>query len=144
MFGHIYYFFGLIIFLLDMGLLMKFSKIHKTRNWFESFVKVTKRKPNKQDMAGNDLKDIMSFNQTLSINFLWIFFGLITNSWKFFLSLLVINFILNFVILNTKRLKNINFGIEFTKFLLITISVGFIVINHFHLHIDIFDYIFKR
>ena len=144
MFGHIYYFFGLIIFLLDLGLLMKFSKIHKTKNWVESFLKVTKRNPNKQDMGGNDLREIMSFNQILSINFLWIFFGLITNSWKFFLSLLVINFILNFVILNTKKFKNINFGIEFIKFLLITISTGFIVINHFHLHIDIFDYIFKR
>ena len=144
MFGHIYYFFGLIIFLLDLGLLMKFSKIQKTRNWVESFLKVTKRKPNKQDMGGNDLREIMSFNQILSINFFWIFFGLVTNSWKFFLSLLVINFILNFVIINTKKFKNINFGIELTKFLLITISIGFIVINHFHLHIDIFDYIFKR
>ena len=73
MFGHIYYFFGLIIFLLDLGLLMKFSKIHKTRNWVESFLKVTKRNPNKQDMGGNDLREIKADDYTVTLVIYYIY-----------------------------------------------------------------------
>lgn len=140
MFGHIYYFFGLILFLINLGHLMRFGKIQKTKSWIDSFLKVTQRKPNKDEMKPDDYQQVNSFQQIFSINFLWIFFGLITKNWKFFLALLLVNFILNYIILWTKDFKKINFGLEFIKFFIITFSVGFAVINHFHLHIDVFQY----
>jgi hypothetical protein len=91
-------------------------------------------------MKPDDYQQVNSFQQIFSINFLWIFFGLITKNWKFFLALLLVNFILNYIILWTKDFKKINFGLEFIKFFIITFSVGFAVINHFHLHIDVFQY----
>ena len=106
MLGDIYYFLGLLLFLVDLGLLMKYSKIQKTKNWVDAFLKVTKRKPNKDDMKSEDFQELNSFNSVLTFDFLWIFFGLITNSWKFFLLLLVVNFILNIMINQSKSFKS--------------------------------------
>lgn len=144
MFGHIYYFFGLILFLLNLGHLMRFSKIQKTKSWIDSFFKVTQRKPNKDEIKQDDYQQLNSFQQIFAMNFLWIFFGLITKSWKFFLLLLLINFILNYLVQWTKDYKKINFGIEFIKFFITTFCLGFIVINHFHLHIDVFQYFWGK
>jgi hypothetical protein len=143
MLGNIFYFFGLILFLINFGQLMKFKQIHKSRNWANSFFKVTKRRPNKNEMKDDEFRQLMSFDQILGINFLWIFFGLITKSWKLYLIFLCINFIMNQLVLWSNNNKRLSFFFEFTKLLLLTVFVGFSVINHYHLHMDLFDYIFK-
>jgi len=139
MLGDIYYFLGLLLFLVDLGLLMKYSKIQKTKNWVDAFFKVTKRKPNKGDMKSEDFKELNSFNSVLTLDFLWMFFGLITNSWKFFLLLLVVNFLFNILIFQLKSIKKVSFVLGFLKMLLITFSIGTLVINHFHLHKDLYE-----
>jgi hypothetical protein len=139
MLGDIYYFLGLLLFLVDLGLLMKYSKIQKTKNWVDAFLKVTKRKPNKDDMKSEDFQELNSFNSVLTFDFLWMFFGLITNSWKFFLLLLVVNFILNIIINQSKSFKKVIFILGFLKICLITSSIGLLVINHFHLHKDLYQ-----
>lgn len=139
MLGDIYYFLGLLLFLVDLGLLMKYSKIQKTKNWVDAFLKVTKRKPNKDDMKSEDFQELNSFNSVLTFDFLWMFFGLITNSWKFFLLLLVVNFILNIIINQSKSFKKVIFILGFVKICLITSSIGLLVINHFHLHKDLYQ-----
>jgi hypothetical protein len=82
MLGNIYYFFGLVLFLIDLGLLTNFFKIQKTKNWIDSFFKVTKRKPNPSEIKIDEYQKVNSFHQTFAINFLWIFFGLITSNQK--------------------------------------------------------------
>ena len=139
MLGDIYYFLGLLLFLVDLGLLMKYSKIQKTKNWVDAFSKVTKRKPNKDDMKSEDFQDLNSFNSVLTFDFLWMFFGLITNSWKFFLLLLIVNFLFNILILQSKSMKKVIFILGFLKMCLITFSIGLLVINHFHLHKDLYE-----
>jgi hypothetical protein len=145
MFGNIYYFFGLILFLIDLGLLMNFFKIQKTRNWIDSFFKVTKRKPNESEIKIDEYQRVNSFQQTFAFNFLWIFFGLISKNWKFFLVILFLNFFLNIISKATVSQKKIYSTVEFVKFFIVTFSIGFSVINHFHLHLDIikmlFDYL---
>ena len=143
MLGDIYYFLGLLLFLVDLGLLMKYSKIQKTKNWVDAFLKVTKRKPNKDDMKSEDFQELNSFNSVLTFDFLWIFFGLITNSWKFFLLLLVVNFILNIIINQSKSFKKVIFILGFVKICLITSSIGLLVINHFHLHKDLYQEVLR-
>ena len=139
MLGDIYYFLGLLLFLVDLGLLMKYSKIQKTKNWVDAFFKVTKRKPNKEDMKSEDFQELNSFNSVLTLDFLWMFFGLITNSWKFFLLLLIVNFLFNILILQSKSMKKVIFILGFLKMCLITFSIGLLVINHFHLHKDLYE-----
>jgi hypothetical protein len=137
MFGNIYYFFGLILFLIDLGLLMNFFKIQKTRNWLDSFFKVTKRKPNENEIKIDEYQRVNSFQQTFAFNFLWIFFGLISKNWKFFLVILFLNFFLNIISKATVSQKKIYSTVEFVKFFIVTFSIGFSVINHFHLHLDV-------
>jgi len=139
MLGDIYYFLGLLLFLVDLGLLMKYSKIQKTKNWVDAFFKVTKRKPNKDDMKSEDFQELNSFNSVLTLDFLWMFFGLITNSWKFFLLLLIVNFLFNILIFQLKSIKKVSFVLGFLKMTLITFSIGLLVINHFHLHKDLYE-----
>jgi hypothetical protein len=139
MFGDIFYFFGLLLFLVDLGVLLKYSKIQKIKNWVEAFFKVTKRKPNKQDMNLEDFKELNSFNLVLTINFLWIFFGLITKSWKFYLLVLIINLFLNLLIEKSKSLKSISHMLGVVKIFILVSAVGLLVINHFHLHLDLFE-----
>lgn len=139
MFGDIFYFFGLLLFLVDLGVLLKYSKIQKTKNWVEAFFKVTKRKPNKQDMNVEDFKELNSFNLVLTINFLWMFFGLVTKSWKFYLSVLIINLFLNSLIEKSKSLKSISHLLGLVKISILVSAVGLSVINHFHLHLDLFQ-----
>jgi hypothetical protein len=143
MLGDIYYFLGLLLFLVDLGLLMKYSKIQKTKNWVDAFFKVTKRKPNKEDMKSEDFQELNSFNSVLTLDFLWIFFGLITNSWKFFLLLLIVNFLFNILIFQMKSMKKIGFVFGFLKMSLITFSIGLLVINHFHLHKDLYEMVLR-
>ena len=138
MLGDIYYFIGLIIFLADLGLIMKFSKIQKSKKWVEAFFKVTKRRPNKQDMGTETFQELNSSNLILTLNFLWIFFGLITKSWKFFLFVLFINLLLNAIINKVQNIKSLSTLIGYIKMILLTFIILLLVINHFHLHKDLF------
>ena len=144
MLGDLFYFLGLILFLVDLSILMRYSKIQKTQNWIDAFFKVTKRRPNKSDMKTEDFQQINSFNSVVTLDFLWLFFGLITNSWKFYLLVLGLNFILNIIFNNTKSMKKINFLVGFSKMTLITSSIGLLVINHFHLHKDLYEMVIDK
>ncbi len=141
MFGHIFYFFGLILVLLDLGLLMKFHKIQNIKNWIQSFVKVAQKKPKKEDMDREDYKIVTSYDTLIITNFLWIFFGLISKSWKLFLLVLLINFFLNFLLHKTKSYRTTNYLLEFVRFIIIITCVSMTTINHFHLHIDLYNFI---
>ena len=89
-------------------------------------------------MNVEDYQELNSFNSILTMNFLWIFFGLVTNSWKFFLVLLIVNLLLNILINKTTKIKTLNYLIGFLKIITVTSAVGTLVINHFHLHLDLF------
>lgn len=138
MLGDIYYFIGLLIFLADLGLIIKFSKIQKSKKWVDAFFKVTKRRPNKQDMGNETFQELNSSNLILTISFLWIFFGLITKSWKFFLIILLLNLFLNLLINKLQNLKSLSAFIGYIKMFLLTFVILLLVINHFHLHQDLF------
>jgi len=143
MLGNIYYFFGLLFFLLDLGLLMKFHRIQKIKSWIESFQKVTQKKPKKEDMNSEDYKIVNAYESIILFNFLWIFFGLVTKNWKLFLTVLIFNFFINLILNSVKSYRIVFYLFESLKFCVILSTIGFSVINHFHLHIDIFDLIFK-
>lgn len=138
-FGHIYYFLGLLLFLANLGIILKLNKILKTQNWVQSFLKVTNKKPNKKDMPEGEYQDFVSFNSVMIANFLWIFFGLISQSWKMFLLTLSIIFVINLLLGIFGKFKLITNILNFTKVSVITIAIALLVINHFHIHIDMYE-----
>jgi hypothetical protein len=140
MFGHLYYFFGLILFLSNFGFLINFFRIQKTKYWIDTFFKVTKRKPNADEIKIEDYNRVISLRQLFIVDFFWLFFGLVTSSWKFFLLILVYNFFINIIIRKVEKFKKISILFEYSKLIIISASIGVSVINHFHLHIDLYKY----
>ena len=135
--GNFYYFIGLIIFLANIGLLSKFKRIAKIKEWSSAFTKVAKKKPTKSDFKDKEYEELAAANSILAINFFWLFFGLITKSWIIFLVLLSFNFITNLILKIFKEFSLLSIMINFCKMVIINISIGILVINHYHLHLNL-------
>ena len=136
--SHLFYFIGLLLFLANLGLLTKINSVVKVQSWAKAFSKVTKKKPEKSDMQNQQYRDLMNFNSVLLADFFWLFFGIITPNWKFFLLTLSVILCLNIFLSLFQEIKFITKFLNFTKLVIVTISVGLLVINHFHLHLDLF------
>lgn len=135
--GDIYYFLGFLLTFLNLKIFPELTKIIKTKNWMEAFHKVAKRKPNKSEINNENLKKYHKYEFLIKMNFIWICIGFLSKSWAMFSLLILINFILykTQILINNK----IIFGlIDYIKFSIITLFIAFMVVNHFHLHIDLF------
>lgn len=141
MLGHIFYFIGLIIFLANVGTLSNFFKFTKIKEWTIKFNKVAKRNPIKSDYKEKEYDQLISFGFLMAINFIWIFFGLLTKSWVIFSILLLFNLLVNLLTKTIGQFSTISTIIQFIKLLVITGMVGLLVINHFHLHLNLYKII---
>lgn len=135
--SHLFYFSGLLLFLANLGLLTKINNILKIQSWSRAFSKVTKKQPEKSDMQTDQYKDLMNYNSVMLVNFFWLFFGIITSNWKFSLVIISIMLCFNFFLSFTNQ-KFLNKILNFLKLIIMTISIGSLVINHFHLHSDLY------
>ena len=78
MLGHIFYFFGLVIFILNVGILSKYFSYLKVKEWASKFNKVAKRQPIKSDFTEKDFEKFLSFNGVVVFTMFWLFFGVLT------------------------------------------------------------------
>jgi hypothetical protein len=136
--GHIFYFIGLLVFIMNLNNLLNSRKLSSLIEWSISFNKVTKKIVSKDDLPENDFKLVQNYSNSMVITFAWMILGLITNSWLIFLSLISINFLMNFIRNNTP-FKFIQF---FIMCFINVLVIGFTFINHFHLHIDVYKFLF--
>lgn len=139
--GHIYYAIGLLVILSSLTMIMKFKKMNSIREWFDKYKVITGNSPEKADFRSKEESDLYRGISTLGIfEFMWVIGGLLTSSWYVFLSLFIYALIVGLII---KPFKYTFFGsIISIHFLLLKIVVYlFLVINHFHLHYDIFNII---
>jgi hypothetical protein len=136
--GHLYYFFGLVVFLTNLSFLMEFFNYLKIKEWHKSFEKVTKKIPNDKDFKKGDLEKFKKFNGVIGINFLWIFFGIMSESWKIFLLILSFNLIINLLTHIIGEFKMFSKIINFIKIIVISATILILCLNHFHLHLDLF------
>jgi hypothetical protein len=136
MIGHIYYAIGLLVAFSILSFILRFRKIYSTKEWIEKYEKVTGKKPIRKDYRS---KEEYSASETFivlsSVELAWIIGGFITNSWYVFGSLLVVSFLLNLII---KPIKFTFFHKYISlSFLIFKFSVYlYLIINHFHLHLD--------
>jgi hypothetical protein len=143
MLGHLYYLFGLIIFLLNIILTSNTFKLLKTKEWILKFEKVSGRYPLKSDFKNNDYEKLILANSIWAMTFFWLFFGLVTNSVWVFAFVILYNFLVTIV---SKQIGQFNIFSKFLEILRIssnTIIIGFLVMNHFHLHMDIIQFLQK-
>lgn len=145
--GHIFYALGLLVFLLDLIHLAGFNKIYKVSEWVAAFKKINSKNPKKKDYRTEEDYNFSTFHTMfIVLEFFWLIFGLISSSWKIF----IIIFILGFFIKGVQFTFNKISGREFNKlsmliaypYLLIKCGIILLlIINHFHLHIDLYNYI---
>lgn len=141
MIGHIYYAIGLIVTFSILSIILKFRKIYSTKEWIEKYEKVTGKKPLKKDYR---TKDEYSSYETSGILYMvelgWVILGFITASWYIFGSLLILSYLLNILI---KPIKYTFFHKYISlSFLLFRFFVYlYLIINHFHLHLDTWSFI---
>lgn len=139
--GHIYYAIGLIVILSILTLIVKFKSLSLISEWAEKFKLVTGKSPEDKDYKSKEEKDLIKGAAVLvTLEFIWAMGGLLTYSWYIFLSMLLYSIIIGQIF---KPIKYSILGKIVTLFsLFLRFSVYlFLIINHFHLHYDLFSII---
>lgn len=136
MLGHIYYGIGLIVLIFSISNIFNYSKIYNVRNWIRSFKKVSGNDPLNSDFRDSkDIKLISTYTFAITFEFIWLFFGLLTNSWYIYLMLILVIYLSGVIVskVNVDFVQK-NFGLvsyAFKSFIILML-----IINHFHLHIN--------
>jgi hypothetical protein len=141
--GHVFYIYALFTSFLLLGIISKFFSIKNIEEWFDKYEKVTGKKANKEDFREEE--EYNSLSAYRIINFLELFLlfgGLLTKSWYVYLAILICSLIIN---LSTKSIRyNILIKILSISFLVVKVSTYILlIINHFHIHFDILQYLMK-
>lgn len=133
MLSHIFYFFGLIIFILTINRIFEYFKFIETKEWIAAFKKVTKRYPLKSDFRNlNDHKLFISLSYLSVVETIWIILGLLTPNWIIFLLLFLLGFLVKQILEFSPFTIQKIVGLFFTIIKSLTIIV--LVLNHFHFH----------
>jgi len=141
MLSDIFYFFGLLLFFITVSRVLTYSKIIDIKEWFEKFKKVTQKDPKKEDFRSETEYSLFISIGCFSVfQSLWLICGLLTGSWKVFGLLIILSFIFRMFFEKLSYTIQKILGTLFT--IIISASILLLVINHFHLHLDIFKIIF--
>lgn len=138
--SHVFYFVGLIIFLMNLNFLMNFMDFLKIKEWFESFQRVTKKIPTSKDFKKGELDKLKKYNASISLNLVWIFIGLISSNWEMFTILLIIHLIFEWMIKLIGEFKTISKFLFFLRLSISTILIFVLVMNHFHWNLNLFHF----
>jgi hypothetical protein len=135
MLANIFYFFGLIVFLSNLALLTKFTDYLFVKEFLLKFEKVTGKKPEKKDFSKSnyEMNNFIALNTSMKI--LWMFVGLISQNWLFFLLYFFYNPLFSFF--SKTKIKVISNSIEFIRLTIDIALICVLVINHFHFHLNL-------
>lgn len=137
MLGNIFYILGIFTLILTFSNLVNFFKYIKIKNWTLSFKKVTGVNPDKKEFKTNEEYNIFSLFSFFSIiEFLWLILGIATASWYVFISIILLGVIIRFICRITK-IGFLEYFLGFPYNLAKAFTMLFLIINHFHLHLDI-------
>lgn len=135
----IYYFFGLIIFLLNINIITNFFGYIKIKEWFKSYQKITKKTPSTDKFKKGELDKLKNYSSLMNLNFVWLFFGLITTNWKFLILTLTLNSVLGLVTHFIGEFRTISKILSLLNLILICSVILVTSMNHFHYQKDLFN-----
>lgn len=139
--GHIYYTIGILIILLQINSIMDINKISYISLWSKKFRRISGKDPIDTDFKdSSDITLIQKYLIFVSIEMTWLLFGLMTNSWKLYFITLISSFLIGQIIKRLGNLTIITFLTRFISIFRFSITL-FLIINHFHLHIDLIEWI---
>jgi hypothetical protein len=141
MISDLFYIIGLFILIISFSNAINFIKFTRIRRWALTFKKVTKNDVVKKDFKSNEDYNIFTiYSLFLIIETFWFIIGLISSSWYIFLVLLCLSLFLIFInkyFGNNIILTAVGFIFSYLKFPVIL----FLILNHFHFHLDILLYL---
>lgn len=136
MLSDLFYFIGFFLFLGGIGRLFNNNKLVEITDWLRKFKKVTKKTPTPKEFRSESEWVLTVAFGTLSLfDSIWILIGFLSSNWLIFLSLSL----LTVIQVNLNRILNITLS-KIINFILVFVKVstfGLLVLNHFHLHIDL-------
>jgi hypothetical protein len=133
---------GLLVAITNFVILINFKEIFALTEWFYKFKKVAGRNPLESDFRNQGDKEvILMWSNIVIFTLLWMIFGLLTSDWIIFIAIFITNIFFNFLKRKLDNLDKIKYFLSFLKTFIGTATVSFLVINHFHLHIDLTRYL---
>ena len=136
----IFYGIGLVIIGLNLAVLLRYKKIFEINEWLAGYKKVMGRNPGKSDFRSqSDLEILLSWSFTVVITVLWMFFGLLSKYWVIFILIFCFNILLNYLSKKLNKYKRVRFLLKFIKSIVMVSIISFLVINHFHLKMDLLE-----
>ncbi len=141
MLGNIYYLIGLVVLILSISNIYGFYKIHDIKSWIRSFKKISGTDPRPNEFRDpKDFKLLSSYSLSITIEFIWLVLGILTNSWYIYLGLIMSSYIYN-GILSRITIDTIQKNLGLLFFIFKSLIILILIINHFHLHINWVDLI---
>jgi|SaaInlV_100m_DNA_2_1039680.scaffolds.fasta_scaffold07931_4 hypothetical protein len=139
--GYIFYGFGILILLSCVVALIQFKKISFVKEWFIKFKELSGESPKSNDFRSKkDLNLHTNRNLLSGIELLWVLFGLLTNNWIIFLFLLITSIMLK-VIFGKIQYTIIGKIISMIFLIFRIVIYLLLIINHYHLHMDLVSYL---
>lgn len=141
MLGHIFYTIGLFLFFLSLVKTINYFKFIDIKEWVVKFNEKIKRSPKKEEYRSEkDYNTFSMFGCLIVIETFWFILGLLTPNWIIFGSVLTVSFLSKPVL--DKLPYTLQKIIGFTLNLIRTLLIIILVINHFHLHLNLIQVLF--
>lgn len=142
MLSNIFYFLGMIIFLFNFLILSKVGDYIYIKSFYTKFKKVTGKNPEKKDFSGPNYEffNFLVLNSFITTS--WFFIGLLSQNWLVFLSFFIYNPTFEYV--SKSKIKLISKSSDFLRVFLNVVVVAILVINHFHLQLNLTQFILLR
>jgi hypothetical protein len=141
MLGHLFYFFGLFILMSIIHQVVTYRKFVNVSDFIKTFKKVTGKPPGKTDYKDKgDFSFMSGYVCMMLLEFFWYFIGILSGNWTVFLGILSVNILYNKLSRVLPNFLKLIFGVIVLTFK--ASLVLFLVINHFHLHLDIYTWLF--
>jgi len=136
--GDLFYAIGLIVIILNLSILIRFKRYFNINEWISKFKFISNRNPNISDFRSEMDSHLLTYWYFTTIfTTFWLISGLLSKYYTVFTLIMLINIILNYLSRIFEKYKNIQFILLFLKSVIMISIVTFLVVNHFHLHIDL-------
>lgn len=140
MLGHIFYFIGLFLFFLNLSKVTSYFKFIETKEWVIKFKKVTGKEPLKSDFREeNEYNFFVYFGCLSLIKTIWLICGLLSSNWQIFGITILFGLIIKKI--SEKSPFSVQKVVGFTFNLFISGLIALLVLNHFHFHQNLTNWI---
>lgn len=137
--GHLFYVYVLLTTIVLFSILSKFFNIKSIQEWYEKFEKVTGKKPEKSDFRTEDEYNLYnSVSIVIVLELLILVGGLLSASWYVYLLLFIISILIK-AIIKPIQFSIVGKSVSFMTHVTRVFCYVFLIINHFHLHIDVYQ-----